>query len=345
MKEIVIYGTGKWGKRAYDFLKRIGCNISFFCRTQAEEHEIFCDLKVLKIADLIENYREDLIIMVAIRDRRIVADIRKRLLYAKYKERQIIEINHFLLDNTDIAVDSLIQESTEEYFCVGCNNSIGRFLADGKTSELFEKYRVIGGGYRDGNVCPLCGITDRVRWQKYVLENFTNIFQERCCVLHIAPEDFIYPLIRRNVACDYYTGDIELGKAQNKRDLTDIQFRDNFFDYIIANHVLEHIKEIDRAFGEIKRVLKPRGKLILSFPVCKNIKTREELVDLSEEERLMNFGQRDHVRLFGYDYKEYIEKYGFYVEVISPENILDIEKIKKYSFIKDDILLFCSKNK
>ena len=346
MKNIAIYGTGKWGKAAFNLFLKIGCKISFFCRTQAEDNETFCNLKVLKVEDIIKKNTKDLIIMIAIRDQKIVAEIKGKLLDAKFRESQILDIRHFLLDNMDIVFNSLDSKNEEEYFCLCCNNNVNKFLADGeRNSRLFEQHRVIGAGYRDNNVCPLCGATDRIRWQKYVFNNFINILKEKCCILHIAPEDFIYPLIKRNVQCDYYTGDIELGKAQNKIDLTMIQFQDSFFDYIIANHVLEHIKEIDKVFNEIKRVLKPSGKLIISFPVCKDIKTIEEICTLSEEERLMQFGQSDHVRLFGYDFKQYIEKYGFNIKIVSPEDMLDAKSIEKYGFIKDDLLLICSKKK
>ena len=64
---------------------------------------------------------------------------------------------------------------------------------------------------------------------------------------------------------------------------------------------------------------------------------------MSEEERLEQFGQKDHVRLFGYDYKIYIEKYGFDVRALSPKNILEEAIIKKYGLIKGDVILICSK--
>ena len=160
-------------------------------------------------------------------------------------------------------------------------------------------------------------------------------------MLHIAPEDAIVREIKKNVECDYYTGDIELGRAQHKVDLTNLQFKHSFFDYIIANHVLEHIEEIGLAFEEIRRVLKKTGKLIISFPICTDLATREE-TGLNEEERLVKFGQKDHVRLFGFDYKGYIEKYGFEVKVISPQNILNDDMIKMHGFIKDDVVLICS---
>ena len=46
-----------------------------------------------------------------------------------------------------------------------------------------------------------------------------------------------------------------------------MQFEDESFDYIIMNHVLEHIMDEQAALYELKRCLKDTGILILSFPV------------------------------------------------------------------------------
>lgn len=45
-----------------------------------------------------------------------------------------------------------------------------------------------------------------------------------------------------------------------------IPFRDNVFDSVLAFQVLEHVFEPDIFFGEIRRVLKPDGILLLTVP-------------------------------------------------------------------------------
>ena len=255
MKKICIYGTGKWGKLIYGLLRELGCNILSFCRTEVNKNEMLCDLNVIKIEDIAEEHKKDIIMLIAIRDIKSVVEIKRKLLDNNFKENQIIDINNFVLDNIDILTPSQGKDLSDRYKCICCNHNIKGFLPGGeKGSKLFAQNKVIGGGFRDNNICPVCGSSDRIRWQKYVYTHFTNILKEECTVLHFAPEDYIYTLIRKNINCDYYTGDIEIGKAQNRIDITDIQFRNDFFDYVIANHVLEHIIKMDKAFNEIKRV-------------------------------------------------------------------------------------------
>ncbi|RJR26539.1 MAG: class I SAM-dependent methyltransferase [Desulfobacteraceae bacterium] len=45
-----------------------------------------------------------------------------------------------------------------------------------------------------------------------------------------------------------------------------IPYPDHFFDFITAFHVIEHIKEDRRTIGEVFRVLKPGGLLLLATP-------------------------------------------------------------------------------
>lgn len=44
-----------------------------------------------------------------------------------------------------------------------------------------------------------------------------------------------------------------------KIDITDIPFEDGSFDFAIANHMLYHVPDLDKAIGEVHRVLKPDG--------------------------------------------------------------------------------------
>ena len=49
-------------------------------------------------------------------------------------------------------------------------------------------------------------------------------------------------------------------------DITQMHFEDNSQDAYVSISVLEHVFEINKAFSEIERTLKPGGKLLLSIP-------------------------------------------------------------------------------
>ncbi len=46
----------------------------------------------------------------------------------------------------------------------------------------------------------------------------------------------------------------------------DLPFKDNFFDVVVMEWVVEHLPDPQAAFGEIHRVLKPNGKVIFVTP-------------------------------------------------------------------------------
>jgi len=50
-------------------------------------------------------------------------------------------------------------------------------------------------------------------------------------------------------------------------DIKKIPFDSESFDLIIATSVLEHVKDLESAFTELKRVLKKEGELIIGYPI------------------------------------------------------------------------------
>lgn len=62
-------------------------------------------------------------------------------------------------------------------------------------------------------------------------------------------------------------------------DATNIQFDDNSFDAVIANHMLHHVPDIEKAISEIRRVLKPGGHFYASTTGIKNMYELQQLVN------------------------------------------------------------------
>lgn len=232
----------------------------------------------------------------------------------------------------------------KRYYCSACQNSVNFFTSAGVKSPMFEELKISGGGYRRSVTCPICGANDRIRWTDLVLERFTNIYTEPCYVLHIAPETIIEKKLRYNKKCNYLSGDMERGKADEVVDVTKMQYTDKKFDYIIMNHVLEHVPNEGKAIQEITRCLKDKGQFIVSFPICLDRDTFEDSNIKSEEDRLKYYGQKDHCRLYGKDAKKRLESYNLTVEEYNTSDILSEEDIKKYNVLENNIVYICQKN-
>jgi ubiquinone/menaquinone biosynthesis C-methylase UbiE len=49
-------------------------------------------------------------------------------------------------------------------------------------------------------------------------------------------------------------------------DMRKLPFDDETFDCVVSNYVFEHVQDLDVVFDEIIRVLKPKGRLLVSLP-------------------------------------------------------------------------------
>jgi len=65
-----------------------------------------------------------------------------------------------------------------------------------------------------------------------------------------------------------YYGASRIDRIRTARDDRSIPFEDDSFDVIYANQVFEHVRFIDRMFGECARVLRPDGVLLATFPLA-----------------------------------------------------------------------------
>lgn len=275
---------------------------------------------------------EKSLVLIAIKNKSTSKQIKLRLTSILLDKVSIIEAGEFIKNN-------LMYMGGRH--CLLCDSYVDNFLPGGIESEVFARYHIIGGGHRKNCICPMCGSFDRNRWFMYVLSNYTNVFVGRLRVLHFAPEPNVSERIRSNPNCDYYSVDIKAGRAMHVADILDIPYRDSFFDYVILNHVMEHISNEYVAMKEIQRVLKICGKMIISFPICTDIDTFEDTNICSDEDRLKHYGQEDHVRLYGRDYIGRMEKYGWQVEVYTPQEKCSRQEIDKYGFIDSDVIMIC----
>jgi SAM-dependent methyltransferase len=128
-------------------------------------------------------------------------------------------------------------------------------------------------------------------------------------------------------------------------DISQINHPDNMFDALLCCHVLEHVPDDRQAIRELYRVLKPGGWAILQVPIdYGKVVTFEDNRITSPAEREKYFGQNDHLRLYGRDYPQRLEKAGFKVECIDFCNTFTEQEKQKFGLDgKDGIIYFCKK--
>lgn len=179
----------------------------------------------------------------------------------------------------------------------------------------FRKFLPYGyGEAMDNRLCPNCLSLERHRLLWLYLKEKTGFFTDELKVLHFAPEQPFLKKFKSLKNLDYTTADLDSPIADLHLDVTKIDLPDNTYDVVICNHVLEHVDNVDNAFSEIKRILKPNGWAILMVPINPNVDTFEDPTITDPKERQRLFGQYDHVRQFGRDYADVLAKAGFKVD-------------------------------
>ena len=177
------------------------------------------------------------------------------------------------------------------------------------------------------------------------LKNKTDFFNSNLKILHIAPEQAFFKFLKSVNNQNYITFDLNSPLADIKGDICAMPFEDNFFDFILCNHVLEHIVDDTKAMKELYRVLKRKGIAILQVPI--NVgrdKTFEDNNITTKKERIEKFGQYDHVREYGLDYYKKLESIGFSVEKNNYASKFNLNDINKYGIVRDEIIPICKKN-
>ena len=218
------------------------------------------------------------------------------------------------------------------YKCPCCGWKIRAFTIGGaaiKTREL---------GY-----CPRCNSKSRHRRDWLYLQDHTNLFSAELNLFHVSPKySFSRKLAnRKNIN---YLG-VDLSHRRNVQvfvDITACSFKSETFDAIICIHVLEEIPDDHRAMQELNRILKPGGWAFITVPIELGQKTYEDPKITSPEDRLVAFGESDHVRIYGLDITDRLEESGFEVSVDFGMDIPD-HFLDQYGLKKDENIFFCRK--
>ena len=175
------------------------------------------------------------------------------------------------------------------------------------------RFRTRGLPPRFDALCPSCGSFERHRLLQLYLrgEGAADIAGRR--VLHFAPEACVERIIRGLGPSILTTADLMMDGADERLDIERIDKPDGSFDTVVCLHVLEHVDDRS-ALGELHRILGPHGVLILMVPIVEGWTRTYECKDVvAPADRDAHFGQSDHLRYYGRDFRSRVTDSGFAV--------------------------------
>lgn len=217
----------------------------------------------------------------------------------------------------------------------------------------FKKFAPFGVVERENALCHQCGSLERHRLLWKYLKDKTKLLDgnARVKLLHFAPERSLYHLFCQESHIEYFPCDLYpeqfqyQGKVEVIRaDITNMPFRDHFFDVAIASHVLEHVPDDRLAMKELFRVIKKGGWGIFQVPVDYHREvTYEDPAITSPAEREKAFGQYDHCRWYGRDYENRLREAGFSVTVDDFVKTFTPEEVFQYGFVPSELIYHCRK--
>lgn len=214
------------------------------------------------------------------------------------------------------------------YYCPACNAHARKFL-DFDLSSLHVEGGIVPKRVVSNTCCPWCGshIHHRLMW--LVLPNLLDELQKKVDshkrLLHFAPEGFSIPKLQQLAGIQYIQTDYMRLNVDVTLDMCCLGLASNSIDLVIASHVLEHVGSDDDALEELYRILKPGGIAVLLVPLL-----TEKSIELpnvhTELDRIKYYGQNDHVRAYGLDLKDKIDKHGFDTRIMYAEDFDGFDK-------------------
>jgi SAM-dependent methyltransferase len=219
----------------------------------------------------------------------------------------LIGLLHGLIPNSK----AILKNETK--YCVICNSS-NRFSN--------------GPNGRENATCETCGSLERHRALKIINEVISDFLiknQVLGKIIEVAPSN-----VSRKIFSSYGSNyeSFDLNPSVDGRDcdfvadVCDMPLANDSVSQFVALHVLEHVPNDQLAMKEISRVLAPHGICILQVPLAQlPVTTKEEFI-LDDYIRIREYGQIDHVRLYGEDILERIKNNGMVGNFLSIEEVL-----------------------
>jgi len=159
-------------------------------------------------------------------------------------------------------------------------------------------------------------------------------------LLHFAPEPLFDPVFARLPGVERVTADLH-APADLRLDISDMDLPDSSFDLILCSHVLEHVPDDRAAMRELRRVLLDGGRALVLVPYRPGVTTYEDPSITSPLERMVAFGQQDHVRIYGNDLPGRLREAGFEVDDRTAAELFDGATVERCELDAVEHLFLC----
>lgn len=194
-----------------------------------------------------------------------------------------------------------------------------------------------GTPIRPDSLCPKCSSLERQRLTKLWADQNEQVFSGKR-ILHFAPETSITRIFEPK-ASSYITADITPGRAQLVLNIENLALPSNSEDVVVCFHVLEHVND-KLALSELYRVMRPNGVALLMVPMIEGWDSSYENDEVTTpRDRELHYGQYDHVRWFGGDFRDRIKAAGFSLK----EYVSDGASTVKYALLPGERIFIATK--
>lgn len=149
--------------------------------------------------------------------------------------------------------------------------------------------------FREGLVCPKCGLNNR---QRYIVSAVLKEYVPDQKIYMYEQVTSVFKVIRSHVGAknvvgsEYVTAGLKSGtkvKGILHENAENLSFADDSFNIIISCDVFEHINDYERCFSEAFRVLRPGGRLYLSVPFCADQQNNHRRAGITPEGELIHY--------------------------------------------------------
>jgi predicted SAM-dependent methyltransferase len=110
----------------------------------------------------------------------------------------------------------------------------------------------------------------------------------------------------------YRSADLNMKGCDLKLNIEKMGLPDESVGTFVASHILEHVDD-RAALAELHRCLRRGGTLIAMIPIVEGWASSYENPALPSGERALHFGQWDHVRVYGRDFRDRVRDAGFHL--------------------------------